>query len=337
VPPRCNPLRRALLATAASRVVVLAFGLGRQPQAGSGRCHRGRQGLCRCCRGAAASATAAAVPVSWAGNGTLRKTPPVASWARQRRSVAECCVVAAAARCQHLALVAAAAAPPAPSSPPLERSPSLSLALTTGGRTGAVHELRCGATRVARCGWRVEWMQKQTSAQKRHAPAGIFTYLEEQRLRVMRVPFLWQHAFDFDDNKLGRARMPVALSLSHSLTLSLSHNTHTLTHSLSLSLSPPPPSLPPSLPLALSLARARLVRECCSCALAPCATLGVTERQFVLRDKIISSRGGGWLRGRRGVALPAAWLRLGVGDDRSCADFQSSSCHGHGHRCQCQP
>ena len=59
--PGASPLRRALLATAASRVVVLAFGLGRQPQAGSGRCHRGRQGLCRCCRGAAASATAAAV------------------------------------------------------------------------------------------------------------------------------------------------------------------------------------------------------------------------------------------------------------------------------------
>ena len=94
-------------------------------------------------------------------------------------------------------------------------------------------------------------MQKQTSAQKRHAPAGIFTYLEEQRLRVMRVPFLWQHAFDFDDNKLGRARMPVALSLSLSLT-------HALTHSLSLSLSPPP-SLPSSLSLSLSRARALCV------------------------------------------------------------------------------
>ena len=98
-------------------------------------------------------------------------------------------------------------------------------------------------------------MQKQTSAQKRHAPAGIFTYLEEQRLRVMRVPFLWQHAFDFDDNKLGRARMPVALSLSLSLTHSL---THSRTHSLSLSLSLPP-SLPSSLSLSLSRARALCV------------------------------------------------------------------------------
>jgi hypothetical protein len=49
---------------------------------------------------------------------------------------------------------------------------------------------------------------------KRHAPAvdEILTYLEEQRLRVMQMPFR-QHAFDFDINKLGLARRGLKYSL----------------------------------------------------------------------------------------------------------------------------